>query len=165
MLVDRLSKGEEVFFCCFNFLKQITSEEFCALKTQRGKSLPARDAGFTVEDICMLRRRKGPWQTTSLGSDFSLVMESSPGATGSLTYEALELIPAGAQTRAAWRKNHSSSPQSVLWNRPQPSEDRLPSHPGLVEAKSSSSSSSNHSDNVFRMGSSPLEVPNPGLQL
>lgn len=57
------------------------------------------------------------------------------------------------------RKSHSSSPQSVLWNRPQPSEDRLPSHQGLIEAKSSSSSSSNHSDNFFRIGSSPLEVP------
>ncbi|XP_055114934.1 myotubularin-related protein 14 isoform X3 [Symphalangus syndactylus] len=160
MLVDRLSKGEEIFFFCFNFLKHITSEEFSALKTQRRKSLPARDGGFTLEDICMLRR-KDRGSTTSLGSDFSLVMESSPGATGSFTYEAVELVPAGALTQAAWRKSHSSSPQSVLWNRPQPSEDRLPSHQGLAEARSSSSSSSNHSDNFFRMGSSPLEVPKP----
>ncbi|KAF3828941.1 hypothetical protein GH733_003205 [Mirounga leonina] len=159
MLVDRLSKGEEIFFFCFNFLKHIISEEFSALKTQRRKSLPARDAGFTLEDICMLRR-KDRGSTTSLGSDFSLVMESSPGAAGSFTYEAVELLPAGAQTQAAWRKSHSSSPQSVLWNRPQLSEDRLPSHQGLGEAKSSSSSSSNHSD-FFRMGSSPLEVPKP----
>ncbi|XP_055114938.1 myotubularin-related protein 14 isoform X6 [Symphalangus syndactylus] len=162
MLVDRLSKGEEIFFFCFNFLKHITSEEFSALKTQRRKSLPARDGGFTLEDICMLRR-KDRGSTTSLGSDFSLVMESSPGATGSFTYEAVELVPAGALTQAAWRKSHSSSPQSVLWNRPQPSEDRLPSHQGLAEARSSSSSSSNHSDNFFRMGSSPLEVPKPRL--
>ncbi|XP_054537426.1 myotubularin-related protein 14 isoform X4 [Pan troglodytes] len=162
MLVDRLSKGEEIFFFCFNFLKHITSEEFSALKTQRRKSLPARDGGFTLEDICMLRR-KDRGSTTSLGSDFSLVMESSPGATGSFTYEAVELVPAGAPTQAAWRKSHSSSPQSVLWNRPQPSEDRLPSHQGLAEARSSSSSSSNHSDNFFRMGSSPLEVPKPRL--
>ncbi|XP_033066456.1 myotubularin-related protein 14 isoform X2 [Trachypithecus francoisi] len=160
MLVDRLSKGEEIFFFCFNFLKHITSEEFSALKTQRRKSLPARDGGFTLEDICMLRR-KDRGSTTSLGSDFSLVMESSPGATGSFTYEAVELVPAGAPTQTAWRKSHSSSPQSVLWNRPQPSEDRLPSYQGLVEARSSSSSSSNHSDNFFRMGSSPLEVPKP----
>ncbi|KAB1263963.1 Myotubularin-related protein 14 [Camelus dromedarius] len=191
MLVDRLSKGEEIFFFCFNFLKHIISEEFSALKTQRElellsqvgsvagteetpaqsgiqcsdfcyrrKSLPARDAGFTLEDICMLRR-KDRGSTTSLGSDFSLVMESSPGAAGSFTYETVELVPAGTQTQAAWRKSHSSSPQSVLWNRPPPPEDRLPSHQGLVEAKSSSSSSSNHSDNFFRMGSSPLEVPRP----
>ncbi|KAM5280978.1 phosphatidylinositol-3,5-bisphosphate 3-phosphatase MTMR14 isoform 2-T2 [Ctenodactylus gundi] len=158
MLVDRLSKGEEIFFFCFNFLKHITSEEFSALKTQRRKSLPIRDAGFTVEDICMLRRRDRG-STTSLGSDFSLVMESSPGAAGSFTYEAVELVPGGAQAQAAWRKSHSSSPQSMLWNRPQPLEDRLPPHQGLLEPRSSSSSSSNHSDNFFRMGSSPLEVP------
>ncbi|MEE6502412.1 hypothetical protein FKM82_004511, partial [Ascaphus truei] len=30
MLVDRLIKGEEIFFFCFNFLKHITSEEFSA---------------------------------------------------------------------------------------------------------------------------------------
>ncbi|XP_006506890.1 myotubularin-related protein 14 isoform X4 [Mus musculus] len=159
MLVDRLSKGEEIFFFCFNFLKHITSEEFC-LKTQRRKSLPTRDAGFTVEDICMLRH-KDRGSTTSLGSDFSLVLEHSPGAVGSFSYETVELAPAGAPTQAAWRKSHSSSPQSMLWSRPQPSEERLPSHHGLTEAKSSSSSSSNHSDNFFRMGSSPLEVPKP----
>ncbi|XP_052030471.1 myotubularin-related protein 14 isoform X4 [Apodemus sylvaticus] len=161
MLVDRLSKGEEIFFFCFNFLKHITSEEFC-LKTQRRKSLPTRDAGFTVEDICMLRHRDRG-STTSLSSDFSLVLEHSPGAVGSFSYETVELVPAGAPTQAAWRKSHSSSPQSVLWSRPQPSEDRLPSHHGLTEAKSSSSSSSNHSDTFFRMGSSPLEVPKPRL--
>ncbi|XP_004692295.1 PREDICTED: myotubularin-related protein 14, partial [Condylura cristata] len=159
MLVDRLSKGEEIFFFCFNFLKHIISEEFSALKTQRRKSLPTRD-GFTLEDLCMLRR-KDRGSTTSLGSDFSLVMESSPGAAGSFTYETVELVPAGAQTQAAWRKSHSSPPQSVLWSRPLPAEDRPLCQQGLVEARSSSSSSSNHSDNFFRMGSSPLEVPKP----
>ncbi|XP_006889014.1 PREDICTED: myotubularin-related protein 14 [Elephantulus edwardii] len=160
MLVDRLSKGEEIFFFCFNFLKHITSEEFCVLKTHRRKSLPARDTGFPLEDIYMLKR-KDRGSTTSLGSDFSLVMESSPGAAGSFTYEAVELSSAGTQTQAAWRKSHSSSPQSVFWNRLQPMEDRLPPHQGLVEAKSSNSSSSSYSDNFYRMGSSPLEVPKP----
>ncbi|XP_049622232.1 myotubularin-related protein 14 isoform X1 [Suncus etruscus] len=160
MLVDRLSKGEEIFFFCFNFLKHIISEEFSALKTHRRKSLPTRD-GFTLEDICMLRR-KDRGSTTSLGSDFSLVMESSPGAApGSFTYESVELVPAGPQTQAAWRKTRPSSPQSVLWSRPQPTDERLPGQQCLVEAKSSSSSSSNHSDGFFRIGSSPLEVPKP----
>ncbi|CAI9554100.1 unnamed protein product [Staurois parvus] len=31
MLADRLSKGEEIFFFCFNFLKHITSDEFSSL--------------------------------------------------------------------------------------------------------------------------------------
>ncbi|XP_054036117.1 myotubularin-related protein 14 isoform X5 [Dryobates pubescens] len=98
MLVDRLSKGEEIFFFCFNFLKHITSEEFSAVKSQRRKSLPA---GFTLEEICMLKQRDRG-STTSLSSDFSLGMESSPGAAGSFTYEAVELMPAGAQAQAAW---------------------------------------------------------------
>ncbi|OXB66263.1 hypothetical protein ASZ78_000688 [Callipepla squamata] len=173
MLVDRLNKGEEIFFFCFNFLKHITSEEFSAVKSQRRKSLPP---GFTLEEICMLsecfsehqhpgavlfaffleQRDRG--STTSLSSDFSLGMESSPGAAGSFTYEAVELMPAGAQAQAAWRKSCASSPQAVLWSRAQQSEDRLPSA-GMIEVKSSSSSSSTHSDNFLRIGSSPLEVP------
>ncbi|XP_069722063.1 phosphatidylinositol-3,5-bisphosphate 3-phosphatase MTMR14 isoform X2 [Phaenicophaeus curvirostris] len=159
MLVDRLSKGEEIFFFCFNFLKHITSEEFSAVKSQRRKSLPP---GFTLEEICMLKQRDRG-STTSLSSDFSLGMESSPGAAaGSFTYEAVELMPAGAQTQAAWRKSCASSPQAVLWSRAQQSEDRLPST-GMVEVKSSSSSSSTHSDNFLRIGSSPLEVPRSRL--
>ncbi|XP_037760578.1 myotubularin-related protein 14 isoform X1 [Chelonia mydas] len=153
MLVDRLSKGEEIFFFCFNFLKHITSEEFSAVTLQRRKSLLP---GFTVEEICMLKQRDRG-STTSLSSDFSLVLESSPGASGSFTSEVLELVPAGAQTQAAWRKSRTSSPQTVLWSRTPQSEDRLP----YQEAKSSSSSSSNHSDTFLRVGSSPLEVPKP----
>uniref|UniRef100_A0A8C0VIR8 Myotubularin related protein 14 n=1 Tax=Cyanistes caeruleus TaxID=156563 RepID=A0A8C0VIR8_CYACU len=129
-----------IFFFCFNFLKHITSEEFSALKSQRARELKDRGS------------------TTSLSSDFSLGMESSPGAAGSFTYEAVELMPAGAQAQAAWRKSCASSPQAVLWSRAQQSEDRLPST-GMVEVKSSSSSSSTHSDNFLRIGSSPLEVP------
>ncbi|XP_072845351.2 phosphatidylinositol-3,5-bisphosphate 3-phosphatase MTMR14 isoform X1 [Pogona vitticeps] len=154
MLVDRLSKGEEIFFFCFDFLKHITSEEFSAAKQLRRKSLPP---GFTLEEICMLKQGDRG-STTSLSSDFSLVMESSPGAAGSFTYEAVELMPAGSQTQAAWRKNYASSPQTVLWSRTQPSEDRIPWQ-GTLEARSSSSSSSNHSESFSRLGSSPLEVP------
>nr|XP_028575550.1 myotubularin-related protein 14 isoform X1 [Podarcis muralis] len=154
MLVDRLSKGEEIFFFCFDFLKHITSEDFSAAKPPRRKSLPP---GFTLEEICMLKQRDRG-SPTSLSSDFSLVMENSPGAAGSFTYEAVELMPAGSQTQATWRKNCASSPQTVLWGRPQPSEERLPVQ-GVLEAKSSSSSSSNHSENFSRLGSSPLEVP------
>ncbi|EMP30070.1 Myotubularin-related protein 14 [Chelonia mydas] len=153
MLVDRLSKGEEIFFFCFNFLKHITSEEFSAVTLQRRKSLLP---GFTVEEICMLKQRDRG-STTSLSSDFSLVLESSPGASGSFASEVVELVPAGAQTQAAWRKSRTSSPQTVLWSRTPQSEDRLP----YQEAKSSSSSSSNHSDTFLRVGSSPLEVPKP----
>ncbi|XP_029456985.1 myotubularin-related protein 14 isoform X2 [Rhinatrema bivittatum] len=162
MLADRLSKGEEIFFFCFNFLKHIASEEFsaCGRKARR-KSSQARDLGFTLEDFCVLKR-KDRGSATSLSSDFSLVTEDSPGvAAGSFNYETVDLS-AAAQTQAAWRKTRTSSPQTVLWNRPQQLEDRL-LYPGLVETKSSSSSSSNHSDNFLRAGSSPLEVPQRSL--
>lgn len=56
------------------------------------------------------------------------------------------------------RKNCTPSPQSVLWSRTQQPEDRH-SFQGVLEARSSSSSSSNHSENFSRLGSSPLEVP------
>ncbi|XP_059571956.1 myotubularin-related protein 14 isoform X2 [Alligator mississippiensis] len=156
MLADRLSKGEEIFFFCFNFLKHITSQEFSAAPPPRRKSLPP---GFTLEEICMLQQRDRG-STTSLSSDFSLGVESSPGVVGSFTYEAVELMPAGAQAQAAWKKNRSSSPHAALWSRAQLSEDG-PAAMGSLEAKSSSSSSSNHSDHFLRIGSSPLEVPRP----
>ncbi|XP_019360143.1 PREDICTED: myotubularin-related protein 14, partial [Gavialis gangeticus] len=156
MLADRLSKGEEIFFFCFNFLKHITSLEFSAAPPPRRKSLPP---GFTLEEICMLQQRDRG-STTSLSSDFSLGVESSPGVVGSFTYEAVELMPAGAQAQAAWKKNRSSSPHAALWSRAQLSEDG-PAAMGSLEAKSSSSSSSNHSDHFLRIGSSPLEVPRP----
>uniref|UniRef100_A0A8C7UJE3 Myotubularin related protein 14 n=1 Tax=Oncorhynchus mykiss TaxID=8022 RepID=A0A8C7UJE3_ONCMY len=54
------------------------------------------------------------------------------------------------------RKGHTSSPQTVLWNRPDPMHERL-AHPLGQEAKSSSSSSSNQSEQGFtRAGSSPM---------
>ncbi|KAM3847441.1 phosphatidylinositol-3,5-bisphosphate 3-phosphatase MTMR14 isoform 1-T1 [Vipera latastei] len=152
MLVDRLSKGEEIFFFCFDFLKHITSEEFSAAKQLRRKSL---SPGFTLEEICMLKQRDRG-STTSLSSDFSLMMENSPGAAGSFSYDAVELMLTGPQ--ASWRKNCASSPQAVLWNRTQQPDDRLPIQ-GTLDARSSSSSSSNHSENFSRLGSSPLEVP------
>uniref|UniRef100_A0A8D0GXW2 Myotubularin related protein 14 n=1 Tax=Sphenodon punctatus TaxID=8508 RepID=A0A8D0GXW2_SPHPU len=158
MLSDRLSKGEEIFFFCFNFLKHITCEEFSAAKLPRRKSLLP---GFTLEEICMLKQRDRG-SMTSLSSDFSLVTESSPGAAGSFSYEAVELMPAGAQMQATWRRNLASSPQTVLWSRAQHPEDRLPFQ-GMPEAKSSSSSSSNHSEHFLRAGSSPLEVPRARL--
>uniref|UniRef100_A0A8C7N2C8 Myotubularin related protein 14 n=1 Tax=Oncorhynchus kisutch TaxID=8019 RepID=A0A8C7N2C8_ONCKI len=92
MLPDRLSKGEEIFFFCFNFLKHIVSEKFSAMKKPR-------------------------------------------------------------------RKGHNSSPQTVLWNRPNPLQERL-AHPLSQETKSSSSSSSNQSETGFTCaGSSPMSVP------
>ncbi|XP_075773394.1 phosphatidylinositol-3,5-bisphosphate 3-phosphatase MTMR14 isoform X9 [Pelodiscus sinensis] len=154
MLVDRLSKGEEIFFFCFNFLKHIASEEFSAARLQRRKSLLP---GFTVEELCMLKRRPRG-SPTSLSSSFSLGLESSPGA-GSFAAEAVELVPAGVQAPGPCRKGRAASPQAVRWGRTPRADDRPPRR----EAKSSSSSSSGQSDAALRAGSSPLEVPKPRL--
>uniref|UniRef100_A0A1A7XC32 Myotubularin related protein 14 n=2 Tax=Iconisemion striatum TaxID=60296 RepID=A0A1A7XC32_9TELE len=75
MLPDRLSKGEEIFFFCFNSLKHIISEKF-SVKKQRRKYAHFRDRDFTVEDLCLLQSRDHG-SVSSLSSDFSLITEEA----------------------------------------------------------------------------------------
>ncbi|KPP60894.1 myotubularin-related protein 14-like [Scleropages formosus] len=146
MLPDRLSKGEE----------HIISEKFSAVKKRRRKNSHFRDTEFTVDDLCQLKTRDRG-SLTSLSSDFSLITEDAT-VPCSLTGEATDMFSAGAQAPMAWRKGRTSSPQTVVWNKPAPLEDKL-LHP-LTDGKSSSSSSSNQSEQSFpRVGSSPLAVP------
>uniref|UniRef100_A0A665W489 Myotubularin related protein 14 n=1 Tax=Echeneis naucrates TaxID=173247 RepID=A0A665W489_ECHNA len=63
MLPDRLSKGEEIFFFCFNFLKHIGSEKFSAVKKNR----------CVLQFIMFCLRDRG--SVTSLSSEFSLITE------------------------------------------------------------------------------------------
>ncbi|XP_031423858.1 myotubularin-related protein 14 isoform X2 [Clupea harengus] len=165
MLPDRLSKGEEIFFFCFNFLKHIVSEKFSAVKKQRRKNSHFKDTDFTMDDLCQLKSRDRG-SVTSLSSDFSLITEDTPAAAAaaaaaaagsSLANEAMDHFSTPPQP-CSGRKPMMSSPQTVIWNRPHLQEERLP-HP-LSEGKSSSSSSSNQSEQGFtRSGSSPLAVP------
>ncbi|XP_072276789.1 phosphatidylinositol-3,5-bisphosphate 3-phosphatase MTMR14 isoform X2 [Pyxicephalus adspersus] len=156
MLADRLSKGEEIFFFCFNFLKHITSDEFSSSgKRTRRKSSQLRDPGSLLEDFCALKPRDRG-SNNSLNSDFSVITEDSPSALGNTNCESVDLMTSGAQSHAVWKKTRPSSPQTVLWNR---TAEELMLHPPGAEAKLSSSSSSNHSDILLRAGSSPLEVP------
>ncbi|KAM8914815.1 phosphatidylinositol-3,5-bisphosphate 3-phosphatase MTMR14 isoform 2-T2 [Spinachia spinachia] len=155
MLPDRLSKGEEIFFFCFNFLKHIVSEKFSAVKKQRRKNSHIKDGDFTVEDLCQLKPRDRG-SVTSLSSDFSLIAEESGGAS-SLTNDGVDLFSTLPQA-SSWRKGPTSSPQMVVCNKQHPLDEHL-SHP-LSEARSSSSSSSNQSEHAAtRSGSSPLAVP------
>ncbi|XP_037622293.1 myotubularin-related protein 14 isoform X1 [Sebastes umbrosus] len=155
MLPDRLSKGEEIFFFCFNFLKHIVSEKFSAVKKQRRKNSHFKDSDFSVEDLCQLKS-KDRGSVTSLSSDFSLITEEVGGAS-SLTNDTVDLFTSQPQA-SSWRKGTTSSPQMVVWSKPLPLEEHL-SHP-LSEARSSSSSSSNQSEHgITRTGSSPLAVP------
>ncbi|XP_051873543.1 LOW QUALITY PROTEIN: myotubularin-related protein 14 [Pristis pectinata] len=216
MLSDRLSKGEEIFFFCFNFLKHITSEEFSVAKKLRRKNTH-KEAEFPVDDLCILARTDRG-STTSLGSDFSVIMEESPTTAGSFNYEAVELT-AGPPTQVlgnfyeckqhlfemqytkevvcppffdfyshlSWKSNNialcaallnatflllqlqsitsntrrrgrTSSPQTVMWNKPHlpnQAEDRF-LQPGVSEPRPSFCQSEN---NFLRTGSSPLAVP------
>ncbi|KAM9361814.1 phosphatidylinositol-3,5-bisphosphate 3-phosphatase MTMR14 [Symphorus nematophorus] len=155
MLPDRLSKGEEIFFFCFNFLKHIVSEKFSAVRKQRRKNSHFKDSDFTVEDLCQLKSRDRG-SVTSLSSEFSLITEEAGGAS-ILTNDTVDLFSSQPQA-SSWRKGTTSSPQMVVWNKQNPAEEHL-SHP-LNEARSSSSSSSNQSEHgVTRTGSSPLAVP------
>ncbi|KAG7267241.1 hypothetical protein CRUP_025053, partial [Coryphaenoides rupestris] len=129
-----------IFFFCFNFLKHIVSEKFSAVRKPRDRG-----------------------SVTSLSSDFSLITEEAGGGGGgggvggasSLTSDVADLLPSHASN---WKKGTTSSPQTVAWSKPPHLEDHL-YHP-LGEARSSSSSSSNQSEQgLTRAGSSPLAVP------
>lgn len=156
MLPDRLSKGEEIFFFCFNFLKHIVSEKFSAVKKQRRKNSQFKDNDFTVDDLCQLHSRDRG-SVSSLSSEFSLITEEL-GGPSSVTSDTTDLFM--NQPAACWRKGPSPSPQ-VVWNR---LEESVPHQ--LSEARSSSSSSSNQSDHVLtHTGSSPLAVPGTRLRV
>uniref|UniRef100_A0A8C9ZJP1 Myotubularin related protein 14 n=1 Tax=Sander lucioperca TaxID=283035 RepID=A0A8C9ZJP1_SANLU len=90
MLPDRLSKGEEIFFFCFNFLKHIVSEKFSAVKKQRSNS----------RAVCLLSEPKDRGSVTSLSSDFSLITEEA-GAASSLTNDTVDLFPSQPQA-SSW---------------------------------------------------------------
>ncbi|XP_023810829.1 myotubularin-related protein 14 [Oryzias latipes] len=159
LLPDRLSKGEEIFFFCFNFLKHIVSEKFSAVRKQRRKNSQFRDGEFTVEDLCQLRSRDRG-SVTSLSSDFSLITEEMGGASAP-TADTLDPFSSQPQT-SNWRKIAASSPQMVVWCKQNPAEEHLSQ---LVnEGRSSSSSSSNQSEQgAAWTGSSPLAVPSRRL--
>ncbi|XP_078270261.1 phosphatidylinositol-3,5-bisphosphate 3-phosphatase MTMR14 isoform X3 [Rhinoraja longicauda] len=156
MLSDRLSKGEEIFFFCFNFLKHITSEEFCAAKKLRRKNMH-KEAELPVDDLCVLAHTDRG-STTSLSSDFSVIMEESPTTAGSFNYETVEMAT-GPPTQVAWRRGRTSSPQTIVWNKPHllnQAEERGLVQPGVSEPRPSYCQSEN---NLLRTGSSPLAVP------
>uniref|UniRef100_A0A8C5CQE6 Myotubularin related protein 14 n=1 Tax=Gadus morhua TaxID=8049 RepID=A0A8C5CQE6_GADMO len=64
MLPDRLSKGEEIFFFCFNFLKHIVSEKFSAIRKPRWFCV-ARLAAEYPRSGSSLSTDYGSWQIVS----------------------------------------------------------------------------------------------------
>ncbi|XP_077459738.1 phosphatidylinositol-3,5-bisphosphate 3-phosphatase MTMR14 isoform X2 [Stigmatopora argus] len=154
MLPDRLSKGEEIFFFCFNFLKHIVSEKFSAITKQRGKSSHCRDGDFTFEDVCQLKSMDCG-SVTSLSSDFMPITEEL-GVTSSFQSDTVDAFYS-QPTLSSLKKATTCSPQMVVWNKQNPLDDQLP-YP-LSEARSSSSSSHHSEHAITRAGSSPLAVP------
>lgn len=68
-LEDRLSKGEEIFFFCFHFLKHIVSDEFSALpRTKLKTSVIRNDSDVHLDGV--LFDGEGP--ISSQGSNISL---------------------------------------------------------------------------------------------
>ncbi|XP_077385406.1 phosphatidylinositol-3,5-bisphosphate 3-phosphatase MTMR14 [Festucalex cinctus] len=154
MLPDRLSKGEEIFFFCFNFLKHIVSEKFSAVKKQRRKNSHFKDGDFTVEDLCQLKSRDHGSVTSLSSSDFSLITEEV-----SVTSDTADIF-SSQPSLSTWKKGTTSSSEMVVWNKQNLLDEQLP-HPSN-DARSSSSSSSNHSEHIITCtGSSPLAVPSP----
>lgn len=156
MLPDRLSKGEEIFFFCFNFLKHIVSEKFSTVKKQsfRRKNSHFKDGDFTVEELCQLKSRDRG-SVTSLSSDFSLITEEIASGS-SLTNDTVDLSSSQPQA-SNWRKGNTSSSPMVVWNKQNPLDDRLFHTANDARSSSSSSNQSEHGDT--RTGSSPLAVP------
>uniref|UniRef100_A0A1A8CJP7 Myotubularin related protein 14 n=1 Tax=Nothobranchius kadleci TaxID=1051664 RepID=A0A1A8CJP7_NOTKA len=151
MLPDRLSKGEEIFFFCFNSLKHIVSEKFSVVRKQRRKYSHFRDGDLTVEDLCQLQSRDRG-SVSSLSSDFSLITEEADCAA-----DPVDMFFNQPQA-SSWRKIPASTPSTAVWCKQGALDEQL-SHP-VSDAKSSGSSSSSRSEHgAERTSSSPLAVP------
>ncbi|XP_028302874.1 myotubularin-related protein 14 isoform X2 [Gouania willdenowi] len=111
MLPDRLSKGEEIFFFCFNFLKHIVSEKFSAVKKQRRKNSHQKETDFAVEEFCQLKvRDRG--SETSLSSEFSLISEEVGGAS-ILPNDSLEVFANQPQASSWLAADYTKSGSSL----------------------------------------------------
>ncbi|KAI0237241.1 Myotubularin-related protein 14 [Lamellibrachia satsuma] len=53
-LPDRIGKGEEIFFFCFNFLKYITSEEFSVTPSTKAKTVSRTNSECNIVDDVLL---------------------------------------------------------------------------------------------------------------
>ncbi|XP_078469148.1 phosphatidylinositol-3,5-bisphosphate 3-phosphatase MTMR14 isoform X2 [Lampetra planeri] len=79
MLEDRLLKGEEIFFFCFNCLKHISGDEFSALRRKRRKRESSRETEGRSDDGGALDGRLAGSSSSlnSVGS-LSTLLDDSP---------------------------------------------------------------------------------------
>lgn len=77
-LPDRLSKGEEILFFCFYFLKYLNSEEFSLFHINREKFQKDNDGNVSETDPCILLETSGAHgSNTSLNSCSSSISSRS----------------------------------------------------------------------------------------
>uniref|UniRef100_A0A7N8YA98 Myotubularin related protein 14 n=1 Tax=Mastacembelus armatus TaxID=205130 RepID=A0A7N8YA98_9TELE len=133
---------EPIFFFCFNFLKHIISEKFSAVKKPRYvPPFMLLNFMFYTSDISVYSYLLLMLFLFQSFSPIKFIYSRFQSMYCTFTFSC-----------------STSSPQMVVWNKQNPLDEHL-SHP-LNEARSSSSSSSNHSEHaVTRTGSSPLAVP------
>lgn len=80
-LCDRLGKGEDVFFFCFNFLKHITSDEFSIVQRRNQRASSRTDSESCLEPMVLLEleesRKYKLGSNSSLSSNISITSISS----------------------------------------------------------------------------------------
>ncbi|XP_035676682.1 myotubularin-related protein 14-like isoform X1 [Branchiostoma floridae] len=87
-LQDRLSKGEEIFFFCFNFLKHIAGDEFCIDRVKGETNRPTRsDSEPQFDDTVLIgiedgssparRHRDSSGSMSSIGSMSNCVLDGT----------------------------------------------------------------------------------------
>ncbi|XP_078731099.1 phosphatidylinositol-3,5-bisphosphate 3-phosphatase MTMR14 [Lampetra fluviatilis] len=137
MLEDRLLKGEEIFFFCFNCLKHISGDEFSALRRKRRKRESSRETEGRSDDGGALDGRLA-------GSSSSL---NSVGSLSTLLDDSPSVLTESGDPHAhpLARSHHCAETRSHLLHQ---SEDRMAAHPNQSEHGL-----------LQQRGSSPLAVP------
>ncbi|XP_072027148.1 phosphatidylinositol-3,5-bisphosphate 3-phosphatase MTMR14-like isoform X2 [Amphiura filiformis] len=134
-LSDRLGKGEDIFFFCFNFLKHITSEEFSVVKRSccRGNRTVSRTDSETCMDAMVLldideAKHQKLGSNSSLNSNISITSISSTSSpiligTTEVYYDTRQEQHIG---NGQPKCNGSAIPMDNFKSRPQMQRDNSP---------------------------------------
>uniref|UniRef100_UPI00358EB9C6 myotubularin-related protein 14 isoform X3 n=1 Tax=Myxine glutinosa TaxID=7769 RepID=UPI00358EB9C6 len=108
MLDDRLSKGEEIFFFCLNFLKHITGDEFSVNKRRCKKRLSCVEPEMGEELVVFDEHYSGSSSSLSSGGGLGVIGEDCPAV--------LQLGDEAYSTRGnqGRRRGQNGSPLPVL---------------------------------------------------
>ncbi|XP_063953447.1 myotubularin-related protein 14-like isoform X3 [Lytechinus pictus] len=122
-LCDRLGKGEDVFFFCFNFLKHITSDDFSLIQRRRHRASSRADSESCLEPMVLLdleeSRKHKLGSNSSLSSNISITSISS---TSSPILTSVQDSSSKEETRNG--DIHQTSNGAVRYNVPKSSIHR-----------------------------------------